>query len=152
MKKLVFAVGAVLMAAMILFMACQDCSAQQARPRRGPRGGRGPGPEEGPPTAKTEAEKSILGVLDDIYKNQRRGMMNVPPEDGRLLRLLTEAVGVHFHLRFGGEGHAVFDWSELFHHGIGDGLDGVAQGQADGFLLGGAEGKAEGPGVFAFGE
>lgn len=45
------------------------------------------------PLPKTEAEKKILNVLEDMYKNQRRGMMNVPTEDGRLLRLLTEATG-----------------------------------------------------------
>jgi predicted O-methyltransferase YrrM len=42
------------------------------------------------PVPKTDAEKKILNVLDDMYQNQRRGMMNVSPEDGRLLRLLTE--------------------------------------------------------------
>ena len=31
-------------------------------------------------------------MLDDLNKNQRQGM-NVPLEDGRLLRLLTESVG-----------------------------------------------------------
>ncbi len=46
-----------------------------------------------PPQPKSEAEKQILDILDDMYENQRRGMMNVPPEDGRLLRLLTAAVG-----------------------------------------------------------
>jgi len=45
------------------------------------------------PMPKTEEEKKILSVLDDMDKNQRRGMMNVPIDDGRLLRLLTEAVG-----------------------------------------------------------
>jgi len=93
MKRVLCAVGTVLMAAMILAFTCQDSSAQQAGPRRGPRGGRGEGPVEGTPLPMTEAEKRILSVLDDIYKNQRRGMMNVPPEDGRLLRLLTEAAG-----------------------------------------------------------
>ena len=74
-------------------------------PRRGPmqgpaRGGRGFGRGgtdasfmESTPMAKTEAEKKILSVLDDMDKNQRGGMMNVPIEDGRLLRLLTETVG-----------------------------------------------------------
>jgi len=47
---------------------------------------------ENTPIPKTEQEKKILSVLDDMDKNQRRGMMNVPIEDGRLLRLLTEAV------------------------------------------------------------
>ena len=35
----------------------------------------------------------ILNVLEDMNANQSAGMMNVPPTDGRLLRLLTEAVG-----------------------------------------------------------
>jgi predicted O-methyltransferase YrrM len=90
MKRLVYAAVTVLIAAMILILTCQDSSAQQARPGRG---GRGAGPVEGTPLPKTDAEKKILSVLDDIHKNQRRGMMNVPPEDGRLLRLLTETAG-----------------------------------------------------------
>jgi len=45
------------------------------------------------PIASAAAEQKILDVLADIYLNQRRGMMNVQPEDGRVLRLLTEAVG-----------------------------------------------------------
>jgi len=43
------------------------------------------------PLGKTEAEKKILAVLDMMDKN-RRGMMNVPEADGRLLRLLVAAV------------------------------------------------------------
>ena len=35
----------------------------------------------------------MLGVLEDLDRNQRAGMMNVPVEDARLLRLLAEAVG-----------------------------------------------------------
>ncbi|MHC4690593.1 MAG: O-methyltransferase, partial [Planctomycetota bacterium] len=42
---------------------------------------------------KDQTEQKILAVLDDINQNQRRGMMNVPPEDGRVLRMLTEATG-----------------------------------------------------------
>ncbi len=45
------------------------------------------------PQAKDEAEKKILDVLDDMDKNQRRGMMNVPVDDGRLLRVLAEMSG-----------------------------------------------------------
>jgi predicted O-methyltransferase YrrM len=45
------------------------------------------------PIAKTEAEKKILPVLDDMNKNQRGGNMNVPEEDGRLLRLFAETIG-----------------------------------------------------------
>jgi len=43
--------------------------------------------------AKNDNEKKILAVLDDINRNQGRGNMNVPALDGRLLRLLTEAIG-----------------------------------------------------------
>ncbi len=39
-----------------------------------------------------DGEKRILELLADLEK-QRRGMGNVPREDGRLLRLLTEAIG-----------------------------------------------------------
>jgi len=43
--------------------------------------------------SKDDTEQKILSVLDDMDKNQRRGMMNVPVGDGRLLRLLTESLG-----------------------------------------------------------
>ncbi len=43
------------------------------------------------PTAKNDEEGGILGVLEDMAESQGRGMHNVPREDGRLLRLLTEA-------------------------------------------------------------
>jgi len=45
------------------------------------------------PLPKDDAEKKILAVLDDMDKNMRRGMMNVPTEDGRLLRMLVETSG-----------------------------------------------------------
>lgn len=50
-------------------------------------------PVDSGPIASRDAEKKILSVLEDINANQRRGMMNVSPEDGKVLRLLTEAVG-----------------------------------------------------------
>ena len=51
--------------------------------------------------AKAQAERHILSVLEDLHDSQRRGMMNVPPEDGRLLRLLTEAVGAKYVVEIG---------------------------------------------------
>jgi caffeoyl-CoA O-methyltransferase len=68
-------------------------------PMRGPGGGRfrpqGAGQSSmlKPPLARSEAEKKILAVLDEMDRNQRRGMMNVPSEAGRFLRLLAEATG-----------------------------------------------------------
>lgn len=57
----------------------------------GPPGGRGM--ESKPPTAKGPAEQKILDVLDEMDRNRRGGNMNVPIEDGRLLRLLAESIG-----------------------------------------------------------
>jgi caffeoyl-CoA O-methyltransferase len=60
-------------------------------PGYGPPGGRGI--ENKPPMAKGPVEQKILDVLDDMNQNQRGGNMNVPIEDGRLLRLLAESIG-----------------------------------------------------------
>jgi predicted O-methyltransferase YrrM len=61
--------------------------------RSRPRGATGAISFENQTKPKTDAEKKVLSILDDLDRNQRRGMMNVPVEDGRLLRLLTEAIG-----------------------------------------------------------
>ena len=45
---------------------------------------------ESVPLPKNEAEKRILGVLKDMYEEERSGMQNVPTKDGRLLRMLVE--------------------------------------------------------------
>lgn len=58
-------------------------------PRRPPR----IAPAATAPLPKDDAEKKILDILADLRQNQSAGMMNVPREDGRMLRLLTEAVG-----------------------------------------------------------
>jgi predicted O-methyltransferase YrrM len=60
--------------------------------RRGP----GMGPQQGAsalekaPLPRDDAEKMILGILDDIRANQQ--YQNVPPQDGRLLRIMTESM------------------------------------------------------------
>lgn len=75
------AVGAVAAGATKLFAA------------EGPRPSGGGAPVDNKPLAKNEAEKKILGVLSEMYERQRQGMMNVPPDDGRLLRILAETSG-----------------------------------------------------------
>jgi caffeoyl-CoA O-methyltransferase len=45
-----------------------------------------------PSIGKSDSEKKILAVLDDIDRNQRLRSLTVPTEDARLLRLLTEAI------------------------------------------------------------
>ncbi|MFQ5809034.1 MAG: O-methyltransferase [Armatimonadota bacterium] len=82
---LCIAIGAVLVGAVYI-------AAAQRRPRGGGEGAREAIVFECPIAAKDDAEKKILDVLDDMDKNQRRGMMNVPVADGRLLRVLTESI------------------------------------------------------------
>lgn len=60
--------------------------------RRGGMGGAGGANFNSPVQAKDGWEKAILAVLDDMDKTQRRGNMNVPVEDGRLLRLFAESI------------------------------------------------------------
>ena len=55
-------------------------------------GSRGPIAFEGTTLAKDPAEQKILDVLKDIHETQRQGSMSVPEQDGRILRLLTEAL------------------------------------------------------------
>jgi len=48
---------------------------------------------ESSPIAKDDEERQILEVLEEMAEDEGGGMRNVSPEDGRLLRLLTEAAG-----------------------------------------------------------
>jgi predicted O-methyltransferase YrrM len=48
---------------------------------------------ESSPIARDDQERRILEVLEELAANQGRGKHNVSREDGRLLRLLTEATG-----------------------------------------------------------
>ena len=88
MKKIILAV---LMTVSLLIIA-DSLTGQPRGGGPGGRRGRGfSGSVEQSPLPANEQEKKILDVLDDIYRNQSQGMMNVPPEDGRILRMLTEA-------------------------------------------------------------
>jgi caffeoyl-CoA O-methyltransferase len=57
---------------------------------RAPRGSMAPATNS-PPLGKSNNEKQILAVLDDMDRNQR-SRLTVPVEDGRLLRLLAESI------------------------------------------------------------
>ena len=86
----------VILAAVLILAAVESLTAQQGPQGRGFGGRRGRGSSaalQQPPVPVNEEEKKILSILDDMDRNQRRGMMNVPIEDGRVLRLLTEATG-----------------------------------------------------------
>jgi caffeoyl-CoA O-methyltransferase len=90
-KVIIFALIAVLAGGALgvtLDLTAQERGAGRRRFMRG-----GGTSFESAPMPKDEAEKKILNVLEDMRENQSRGMMNVPLEDGRLLRLLAEAIG-----------------------------------------------------------
>jgi predicted O-methyltransferase YrrM len=44
------------------------------------------------PRGRDEAEQRIISVMDDMQDKQARGMGNVLPEDGRLMRMLAESL------------------------------------------------------------
>jgi caffeoyl-CoA O-methyltransferase len=73
-------------AAVLAVLLVPACTGQ----RRG--GFRGGSSLESPPQANSEGEKKILGVIDQARSNGEV-YLEVPATDGRMLRLLTEAVG-----------------------------------------------------------
>jgi len=86
----------VILAAVLILAAVDNLTAQPGRRGGdfGGRRGRGFGAvQEQAPIPFDEEEKKILSILEDMRLNQSRGTMNVPQEDGRLLRLFTEATG-----------------------------------------------------------
>ncbi|MHC4438993.1 MAG: O-methyltransferase, partial [Planctomycetota bacterium] len=48
---------------------------------------------ERPPLGNSEREKRILNVLEEMCHDEYSHLLSVPPEDGRILRLLAEAIG-----------------------------------------------------------
>ena len=89
-KKILLSV----LAAVLLLTVVESLTAQPpGRGSGGRRRGAGSAPQGQSPLPANEQEKKILSVLEDMNRNQRRGMMNVPEQDGRILRLLTETIG-----------------------------------------------------------
>ncbi|MHC4557108.1 MAG: O-methyltransferase [Planctomycetota bacterium] len=89
MKKIIRPT-AVVSIVVIIISGILFSNALAQRSFRGRGGGQGDSALEKPSVPKNDNEKKILGILDDILENQR--YRNVPPQDGRLLRLLTESM------------------------------------------------------------
>jgi len=53
------------------------------------------------PLANSEQEKRILDVLEEMCHDEYSQMLSVPPEDGRVLRLLAEAIGARHVVEIG---------------------------------------------------
>jgi len=102
-KKVVIGVVALVSLVAGAGLVAQEGPVRAGRGMRGPRGfgGAGGGVTETSPTGKSEAETRILTVLDEMDREERGGMMNVPPKDGRLLRLLAEATGARHVVELG---------------------------------------------------
>jgi predicted O-methyltransferase YrrM len=78
----------------ILFASAPAAHAQRGGGRGGPGGGdrlAGDAELEKAPLAANDFEKNALAVLEDIAANER--YLNVPQHDGRLLRIMTQAMG-----------------------------------------------------------
>ena len=54
-----------------------------------------------PPIPNDEQEKRILDVLEAMCRGPESGILSVPPEDGRVLRLLAEAIGARHVVEIG---------------------------------------------------
>jgi len=80
--------GLAVLAAVVL---AQPPDGPPERRGRRPFGMKGQSPFENPPRAKDQAEAKILKALEEIWKTQGH-RMNVPDSDGRLLRLMAEAI------------------------------------------------------------
>lgn len=92
-KKITLAITLVVLLAVGYLAAAESGRATRTRGRQGQQGREGAGRRRysRPDPLSAEAEKRIMAVLDDLDKNQRRGMMNVPVKDGQLIRMLTRS-------------------------------------------------------------
>ncbi len=93
MKRLIIGLTAMMLLALLVLAVM----GQEPEPQRG---ALGPSLER-PPMPKSDEEKKILSVLDDLDRNQRPGNMNVPIEDGRLLRILAESINARHVVELG---------------------------------------------------
>ncbi|VGO15351.1 Putative O-methyltransferase [Pontiella desulfatans] len=82
---------------LLLFFVVSLIAVQAQRPPRGA----DPSLFQSATLPQTEVEQRIMKVLDDLDRNHRRGNMNVPVEDGRLLRLLAESMNAQHVVEIG---------------------------------------------------
>lgn len=85
--------AAISVIAIVVALAGPAGAQQRGRPGGAGGDGRSPGDIalEKPPVPAGEFEKNAIAVADDILEKQR--YRNVPPHDGRLLRILAQSVG-----------------------------------------------------------
>jgi len=82
-----------------LIVLAAFCASLGWSQRRGP-WRRSPAETENPPQAKDDAEKRVLAVIEEAERSGRV-FASVPANDGRVLRLLTEAAGARHVVEIG---------------------------------------------------
>jgi len=90
MKKTIRSAAIVSLVAAVVILGILFSNALAQRPSRRMGSGQGDSALEKPPVPKDDNEKKVLGILDDI--RARQSYRNVPPQDGRLLRLLAASM------------------------------------------------------------
>lgn len=90
MKKMTRPIVVVGILAAVTILGILVSSVLAQPPFGGLRGGRGEAVLDKPSVPKDDNEKKVLDILDDIRARQQ--FQNVPPQDGRLLRLLAETM------------------------------------------------------------
>jgi len=90
MKQTIRFTAVVSLVAAVVILGILLSSALAQRPRRGMANRSGDAALEKPPVPKDDSETKVLDILADI--RARQSYRNVPPEDGRLLRILAASM------------------------------------------------------------
>ena len=90
MKKTIRFTAVVSLVAAVVILGILFSSAFAQRPRREMANRSGDAALEKPPVPKDDSEKKVLDILADI--RARQSYRNVPPQDGRLLRILAASM------------------------------------------------------------
>ena len=90
MKRTIQFTTAVSLIAVVVVLGILVSNALAQRRPRGMGGGQGDAALEKPSVPRDDNEKKVLDILADI--RARQSYRNVPPEDGRLLRILAESM------------------------------------------------------------
>jgi len=90
MKRMIEFTTVVSLIVVVVVLGVLVSNALAQRRPRGMGDGQGDAAFEKAPVPKDDNERKIMGILDDI--RARQSYRNVPPQDGRLLRILAESM------------------------------------------------------------
>lgn len=99
MKRMIEFTTVVSLIAVVVVLGILVSNALAQRRPRGMGGGLGDAALEKAPVPKDDNERKIMTILDDI--RARQSYRNVPPQDGRLLRILAESMNAQHIVEIG---------------------------------------------------